>query len=188
MATQVRKRGHGTYTMGRELLCNSSKDHPKPLLLMELVRLRLPQRNEHGLCMFVGLKEHPLFMPRWRRRAGKRDLSFCSSIQVPQHSWIHLVKMIDPNCLFKTYFFQYCNLKAILGERHTYCSGPVRGRKEALLPPTPQPPRDAAVSLPLPHPSPPSPGSAWAPFENHSLKIVLNGHLFSAYSWLLASK
>lgn len=150
MATQVRERSHGTYTVGRELLCNSSKDHPKPLLLMELVRLRLPQRNEHGLCMFVGLKEHPWFVPRWRLRAGERALSFCLSIQVPQPSWIHLVKMIDQNCLFKTYFFQDCNLKAILGEKHTYCSGPVRGRKEALLPPLPS--LCAMLLCPYPYP------------------------------------
>ena len=75
MATQVRKRNHGTYTMGRELLCNSGKDHPKPLLLMELVRLWLPQRNKHGLCMFVGLKERPWFMPRWRLRAERHGPS-----------------------------------------------------------------------------------------------------------------
>ena len=110
---------------------------------MELVRLWLPQRNKHRLCIFVGVKGNPWFLASWRLRAEKAGseqegelFSFCLATQVPQPSQIHLGKMIDPNGLFKTFFFfQQCKLKAILGKKHAFCCGPMRDGKETLLPP-----------------------------------------------------
>ena len=67
--------------------------------------------------MFLGVKVNPWFVASWRLRAEKAGseqegelFSFCLATQVPQPSQIHLGKMIDPNGLFKTFFFFFSNV------------------------------------------------------------------------------
>lgn len=117
-----------------------SQGPPQPLLLMELVRLWLPQGNKHRLCIFVGVKGNPgswqLGSEHKRQGSEQGRVSSFLLFGYPSAptSQSHLRKMIDPNGLFKTYCFQQCKLKAILGKKLCLYCGPMRGGGDPAAP------------------------------------------------------